>query len=185
MRLGLFFILVALPLLELALLLKVGQSIGLLWTMFVIFASAAVGTWVLHAQGFAVMRRTMKSLQAGKPPIGPAVDGMFLMFAGTLLLTPGFLSDAVGLLLLIPPLRHAIAAWSVRRILRSGTVRTTIFGEEAERARQWQGRRDGEGRARHDTHASTHAAPGDGPIIEGDFERLDEKTVDPSRRRSS
>lgn len=180
MRLGLFFIFVALPLLELALLLKIGQSIGLLWTLFIIFVTAAIGTWVLHAQGFAVMRRTMEFLQAGKPPIGPAVDGMFLMISGTLLLTPGFISDLFGLLLLIPPLRHAIAAWSVRRILRSGAVRTTIFGAEAERASERQAHREED--AQPDREAAR--SPNGGPIIEGEFKRLGEKTVDPGSRKS-
>jgi UPF0716 protein FxsA len=181
MRLGLALIFIAVPLIELALLLKIGQSIGLLWTLFVIIVTAIVGTWVLHVQGFAVMRRSLESLQAGKPPIGPAVDGMFLLFAGTLLLTPGFLSDILGLLLLLPPLRHAIAAWSIRRILRSGAVRTTIFGEEFERARERRERGDPSSRSQAN---SSHAPTGDGPIIDGEFERLGERTVDRGARKS-
>jgi UPF0716 protein FxsA len=180
MRLGLFFIFVAIPLLELALLLKIGQALGVWWTFFVIVSTAMLGVWVLYAQGFAVLKRTVESLQAGKPPIGPAVDGMFLMIAGGLLLTPGFLADALGLLLLIPPLRHATAAWCVRRLLRSKNVRTTIFGADAVR----EDRRPGGGTDSRETFRK-RAAPdsGAGPIIEGEFERLDERTVDKNRDR--
>lgn len=180
MRLGLFFIFVAVPLLELALLMKIGQSLGFWWTMFVILATATLGIWVLFTQGFTVLRRTVKSLQAGKPPIGPAVDGMFLMIAGTLLLTPGFLADALGLLLLIPPLRHAVAAWSVRRLLRSKTVRTTVFGSDtAQEQRGRDSRRDLREtfRKARDQHSES------GPVIDGEFERIDEQTIGPARDR--
>ena len=113
----------------------------------------------------------MASLQAGKPPIGPAVDGMFLMIAGFLLLTPGFIADGLGLVLLVPPVRRAIAAWSIRRLLRSAQVRTTIFGDDA-------GREARRARARADHARGSGAAPPtpqQGPIIDGEFERLDER----------
>lgn len=180
MRLGLFLIFVAIPLLELAILMKVGQSLGVWWTLFVILATAALGVWVLYVQGFAVLSRTVASLQAGKPPIGPAVDGMFLMIAGTLLLTPGFMADTLGLLLLVPTLRHAVAAWSVRRLLRSKTVRATVFGAEATRER----RQSDSGRDSRETFRNGRAPGSDGgPIIDGEFERIDEQTVDPDRGR--
>ena len=172
MQLGLFLVFVAVPLLELAVLIKVGQLIGFWWTLFLVLSSAVVGMWVLQSQGFAVMRRTMEQLQAGKPPIAPAVDGMFLMLAGCLFLVPGLITDVAGALLLIPKVRRSFAAWCVRRFLRSRHVRATVFTSKGSGPQSDRGR---------NSRPSAAEAPGEGPIIEGEFERLDEKTVDPNR----
>ena len=172
MQVGLFLILVAVPLIELAVLIKIGQSIGFWWTVLLVFASAIVGMWILQIQGFAAMRRTLESLSAGKPPIAPAVDGMFLMLAGGLFMVPGLLTDVAGALLLVPQLRRGFAAWCVRRFLNSSRVRTTVFKQKA-----------GENGPRSDERDREHRAPppGEGPIIDGEFERIGEKTVDRDR----
>jgi UPF0716 protein FxsA len=158
MRLVLFTAFTAIPLVEIALLVLLGRWIGFWATMGIIVGTAIIGTMVLHRQGFAVMERTMAAINAGKPPIGPVVDGGFLLLAGMLLITPGLITDSLGLLLLVPWVRRRIAAASVRRILRSQTFKeATAAGRPFEEPRP------------------RPAPPGDGPVIDGEFERLDER----------
>ena len=182
MKLGLFLLLAAVPILEIVLLVKLGQWLGIWPTVLIVLGTAVLGTYVLHRQGFKVVNRVMESMAAGKPPVGPAIDGAFLMTAGVLLIAPGVLTDLFGLLLLIPPLRHAVAAWSVRRFLRSAVVvRSETFTRAKAKAQAhdeqpWPGRREGARRER---------AAENGPVIDGEFERLDERTLDPRKAAGS
>lgn len=162
------------PIVEIALLVQFGERFGFWTTMAVIIGTAIFGTTVLQHHGFQVMNRAMESLNAGRPPIGPVVDGAFVMLAGILLITPGLISDSLGLLLLVPWIRHRVAAFGVRRALKAGRVHVDVF---TSRTRANAQARAGEGSARAGT--PPHGADaGDGPIIEGDFERIDEQTVD-------
>src|SRR5262249_35992693 len=102
MKLGLLFVFLALPLLELALMIKVGQWIGFWDTVLLLAAMALAGGLILREQGLAALTRALAAVRDGRPPIEPVVDSMFLMLAGMLLLVPGFLTDIAGLLLLIP-----------------------------------------------------------------------------------
>jgi UPF0716 protein FxsA len=122
-RLVLAFILIALPLLELALLIKTGQVIGFWATLAMVVGAGVIGALVLSRQSLAVVRRTREAVAEGRPPVAPVLDGAFLLLAGTLLITPGFISDVLALLLLIPPLRRGVARWGVRRLVRSAHVR--------------------------------------------------------------
>lgn len=168
------------PIVEIALLVKFGQWLGFWATMALIVGTGIFGTAVLHHQGFQVMNRAMESLNAGRPPIGPVVDGAFLMFAGLLLITPGLISDAVGLLLLIPWFRRRVATWGVRKALKAGRVQVDIFSSRRTTSAGPHPNSPGSGRAGAPPHPS---AAGDGPVIEGDFERIDERTVDANRKR--
>jgi UPF0716 protein FxsA len=184
MKFGLFLLLAAIPLIEIALLVKVGQWLGLWPTLGLVVATAFAGTYVLHRQGFAVMQRTMETMAAGKPPVGPVVDGAFLMMAGLLLIAPGLITDGLGLLLLIPPLRHRLAAWGVRLVLRSAVVRRSTFStgrsEQPWSEQPWPGEPP-----RPEAGARPGPATPAGPVIEGEFERVEERTVDARRRQQS
>lgn len=165
------------PIVEIAVLVKFGQAFGFWWTLVLILSTAVLGTAVMHHQGFQVMNRAMESLSAGRPPIGPVVDGAFIMLAGLLLITPGIISDVVGALMLVPWIRHRIAAWSVRTALKAGRVHVDVFTSRTTAS-------DGgpRGPAGFERGAPPHQSEaGDGPIIEGDFERLDERPVNPRR----
>lgn len=175
MWLGLFLVLVAVPLLELALLIKMGQWIGFWPTILVIILTAGCGATILYSQGFAAARRGAESMSSGRIPIGPVIDGFMLMVAGLLLLAPGLITDAAGILLLIPPLRRWIGAAGFRRMMAAGTFQASIFTSE---------RRSGptSGPAEPGTGKDEFArrpAPNKGPVIDGEFERIDEKTKDP------
>lgn len=160
MPIVLFLMLLAIPLIELALIIKVGQTLGFWMTIGLLFGMAALGTALLNRQGISAMRRASESLAAGRPPVGAAVDGLFLGVAALLLITPGFLSDILGLLLLIPPLRRLIASTLLRKLLDGGTV--VVYREEG---RSWPGDAGGSGGHRD-------GPSGRGVVIETEYERV-------------
>jgi UPF0716 protein FxsA len=96
---------VAVPLAEIAVLIRVGSWLGLMPTLALIILTAVVGTWMLRRQGFAVLARAQRQLEQGAMPVAEVFEGLCLLVAGVLLLTPGFITDACGALLLLPPLR--------------------------------------------------------------------------------
>ena len=96
---------IVMPLIEIAVLIQVGGWLGLWPTLGLIILTAIVGTWMLRQQGFAVLARAQDQLQKGAAPLGEVFEGFCLVIAGALLLTPGFVTDAIGGSLLIPPVR--------------------------------------------------------------------------------
>ena len=93
------------PLIEIAVLIQVGGWLGLWPTLGLIVLTAIIGTWMLRRQGFAVLARAQRQLEEGAIPLGEVFEGFCLVIAGALLLTPGFVTDAVGGALLMPPVR--------------------------------------------------------------------------------
>jgi UPF0716 protein FxsA len=102
-RLVALFILV--PLLETYLFLQIGAWIGPLPALIIIVATGFLGAWLTRTQGLSVIKRFRAALAQGRIPQQEVVEGLLILIAGVLLLTPGFLTDAVGYLLLVPPLR--------------------------------------------------------------------------------
>ncbi|MEQ3692380.1 MAG: FxsA family protein [Alcanivorax sp.] len=113
MPLLLIFIIV--PLAELAVLIKVGGAIGILWTFLLILFTAFVGVTLLRAQGLATLMRASERMQQGSIPAKELAEGFLLALAGALLLTPGFLTDAFGFSLLLPGVRGVMAASLLQR----------------------------------------------------------------------
>ena len=95
-RLVLGLTLIALPMLELALLIKTGQAIGFWATLALLVAAAVIGGAIMSRQGISVARRTQEAIAQGRPPVGPVLDGAFLFLAGALLISPGFITDVHG-----------------------------------------------------------------------------------------
>lgn len=108
MLLRLFIIFAAVPLLELYLLLAVGQRIGAAWTVALVLFTAALGAYLSKSQGLKTLERMRESLRRGVVPAAELVEGALILLAGVLLLTPGFMTDAAGFSLLLPPLRRHI-----------------------------------------------------------------------------
>ena len=104
---------IAVPLAELYVLIQVGEAIGVLDTIAVLFLVSVVGAWLAKREGLGVVRRMQAALNAGRVPGAELVDGFLILLAAALMLTPGFLTDVVAILLLLPPVRAA-----VRRQLR-------------------------------------------------------------------
>jgi UPF0716 protein FxsA len=108
----LLLLFIVVPIAELYVIIQVGQEIGVLWTIAILIADSVLGTLLMRSQGRAAWRRFNTTLQAGRPPAREVLDGVLVIFGGALLLTPGFLTDIFGLVLLLPPSRAV-----VRRIL--------------------------------------------------------------------
>ncbi len=118
----LFLIFVAVPIIEIALFIKVGGAIGLGATLAIVVLTAIAGTWLMRRQGLMTLERLQKSLAEGRNPADPMAQGAMILVAGILLLTPGFFTDAIGFLLLLPPVRVILIRWITARLLASGSV---------------------------------------------------------------
>jgi UPF0716 protein FxsA len=126
--LALIALFIVVPLAELYVILKVGDAIGAVWTILLLAADSVLGSLLLRAQGRSVWRRFNDALAQGKMPHREVVDGVLVIFGGAFLITPGFLTDIVGLLLLLPPTRAVIRRTLVRRLGRRATIRATRGG---------------------------------------------------------
>ena len=111
------------PLAELYVILKVGDAIGAVPTIALLAADSVLGWMLLRAQGRAVWRRFNETLAAGGMPHREVMDGVLVIFGGAFLITPGFLTDVVGLVLLIPPTRAVVRRLVARRLGRRVQVR--------------------------------------------------------------
>ena len=96
---------IVVPLAELAVIIAVGDLIGLLPTLLLLLLVSAAGAWLSKREGLAAWRRFQLALAEGRVPTVEVADGAMILLAGALLLTPGFLTDVVGILLLLPPTR--------------------------------------------------------------------------------
>ena len=96
------------PLVELAVIIQVGQAIGVAETILLLIAVSVAGGWLVKREGVGVLRRIQASVSAGRVPGRELADGGLIMFAGALLITPGFVSDVLGILLLLPPVRAVV-----------------------------------------------------------------------------
>jgi UPF0716 protein FxsA len=107
------FILV--PLAELYVIFKIGDTIGWLPTLALLAIDSVAGWWLLKSQGRTVWRRFQETMQTGRIPPREVVDGALVIFGGAFLLTPGFLTDILGFALLIPPTRAVFRRMLIRR----------------------------------------------------------------------
>jgi UPF0716 protein FxsA len=161
MQFAFLLLFIAAPLLELAVLIRVGQAIGVAATLAIVIGTAFLGLFVFRLQGFRVLNRARQALQEGTPPVIPVLDGSLLAMAGGLLILPGLIGDAIGLLLLIPPLRRLVAAWIVGRATVEGASRVKVFTVRRRTARTGD----------RGTDRATDKA---GPVIEGEYTRIDD-----------
>lgn len=104
------------PLLELYVLIQVGQAIGALETVAALILMGVVGGWLMKREGLGAVRRIQAQAQRGQVPGRELVDGFLILFGGALMLTPGFLTDVLGLSLLVPPLRAAVRRTLARQL---------------------------------------------------------------------
>jgi UPF0716 protein FxsA len=120
--LALIGVFIALPLVELYVILKVGDAIGAVWTILLLAADSVLGSMLLRSQGRSVWRRFNAALAEGRMPHREVIDGVLVIFGGAFLITPGFVTDFFGLLLLLPPTRSIIRSGVVRRLGRRVSV---------------------------------------------------------------
>ncbi len=160
-----FLIFLATPILEIVLFIEIGGLIGVVPTILIVIVTAIVGSVLLRLQGIAVIRRTQYALRAGELPVDPVIDGISLLVAGALLLTPGFFTDAVGFLLFVPPFRQALARRIFAHMVRSGHV--FVVGGEPEG--------DGRGPRQPGGRDDKRRRPDDDSVIDVDYEPVDEE----------
>lgn len=122
----LFVLFVLVPLIEIALFVVIGGWLTLWPTLAIVIVTGALGTVMIRQQGFRVMQNVQRALDTLGDPLAPLAHGAMILFAGALLLTPGFLTDAVGFLLLVPAVRGAVLNWMVR-----SRVHVRVFGARA------------------------------------------------------
>ena len=136
MPLLLVVLFIVVPIAELAILIQIGQLIGVWWTIALLVADAVLGSLLARSQGRLAWRRFNEALQAGRMPAREVMDGALVLFGGALLLTPGFLTDILGLVLLLPPTRALVRALLVRRFA-GRMVASARVGPRAPSARGW------------------------------------------------
>jgi UPF0716 protein FxsA len=118
MFLRLLLLFTVVPLVELFLLVKLGTVVGVGPTIALVIFTGVLGAWLARQQGLGVLRRLRAELEAGRLPAGALIDGLLILVAGAVLLTPGLLTDALGFVLLVPPSRAVVRRIVVERFAR-------------------------------------------------------------------
>ncbi|MEX5727962.1 UPF0716 protein FxsA [Rhodovulum iodosum] len=145
----LFLLFILVPLIEIGLFIQVGGLIGLWPTLGVVVLTAIAGTALMRQQGALALAQLRTSFNELRDPAEPLAHGAMILFSGALLLTPGFFTDTVGFLLLLPPVRRAAYNWLRSRV----KVQTFSYGEGQ-------------------TPPRPGPRGGDGDVIEGDFSEV-------------
>ena len=115
MPLLLVLIFIVVPLAELYVIIEVvGQAIGPVWTILLLAADSILGAMLMKSQGRAVWRRFQAAMSEGRMPHREILDGVLVIFGGAFLITPGFITDVIGIFCLVPPTRALIRRWIVR-----------------------------------------------------------------------
>lgn len=153
----LFFVV---PLIEIYLLIQVGGIIGALWTVMLVILTAVVGIKLLRYQGLSTLSRAQQSMAQGQLPAMEMLEGIFLAVGGALLITPGFLTDAIGLMCLFPLTRQAILSF----IVANSDVKVGGFGSQS----GFYSRHPGSAQEEDKPHRHV------GQTIEGEYTRKDD-----------
>lgn len=155
----LFIAFLAIPLIEIALFIQIGGAIGLGWTLLTVVVTALLGTVLVRNQGALALGQVRTSFNEMRDPTEPLAHGAMILFSGALLLTPGFFTDAVGFLLLVP----AVRASAFRFIRARVKVHTVRSGDQQPRR--------------------PHGYPGrqSGDVIDGEFTEVKEQPQGPKK----
>ena len=127
MRAFLVLAFIVVPLVELAIIIQVGQVIGPAWTILLLLAVSLAGAWLVRREGTRAWSQFRGALASGRVPADEVLTGALILFGGALLLTPGFATDTLGLLLMVPPVRAAIGT-TLKRQLGSRFTVTSLGG---------------------------------------------------------
>ena len=160
---------IAVPVIEIALFIEVGGWIGLWPTLAIVIVTAFAGTTLLRIQGLAVLQRAQESAARNEVPVQEVFNGLCLLVAGVLLLTPGFFTDALGFLLFVPLFRKIAGIGIWRWLSRRGHIYVTGFGP------------GGPSDPRGEPHCSGSRGTRGGPVIDGDFEEVNTPPNDRDR----
>ena len=148
----LFLLFIIMPILEMVILIKVGSMIGALYTIALVLLTAIIGISLLKHQGLQTLISANQKMRTGQMPVGEIGEGLMLAVAGALLLTPGFVTDTVGFLLLTPGVRQLLIHSVVARLLKAGNVVEGGY---------------------YYSHTEVYPERRDNDVIEGEFEPVD------------
>jgi UPF0716 protein FxsA len=140
---------VVVPLAEIYVLIQVGQVIGVWWTILLLVADSLLGSWLIKREGGRAWQALRTALGSGRMPARELADGALILVGGTLMLSPGFVTDAFGILLILPFTRPV-----ARRLLTRVLARRLLPGYPAGPGGPWDARRPG--------------PPTQGPVVRGD-----------------
>lgn len=149
---AIFVLFIAVPIVEIAVLIKVGGLLGFLPTIGIVILTAVLGTAMLRAQSMSTLASVQSKLNAGEVPALQMMEGVALLIGGVLLLTPGFVTDAIGFFCLVPTTRR----WLIKRILARSNLVVMSSAQY----------RDGQAE-------SQSSRPSNGDVIEGEYRRED------------
>jgi UPF0716 protein FxsA len=127
MPLVLILLFIVMPIAEIYVIIQVGQAIGALWTVLLLIADSIIGARLLSWQGRTAWRRFQEALAGGRMPHNEVLDGAMIVIGGAFLLTPGFITDILGLVLILPPTRAVVRRAIIRSIQRRGAVTRVAF----------------------------------------------------------
>jgi len=161
----LLLLFIAVPLIEIALFVQLGSVLDLGWILLIVVMTAILGTWLVRQQGRGVLRQIQGSFETLRDPTEPLAHGAMILFSGALLLTPGFFTDAVGFLLLVPAVREIAFRWLRSKVVvyQSGAGPRPNANGPHPRGPHPQGRAAGGG---------AHRQPGRPDVIETEYEDL-------------
>ena len=163
LKIALILAFAALPLLEIGLLIRLGQLIGIWWLAAIIIGTAILGTYVIRRVGLSVFERALTRLNSDREGFSPLFDGFLQVLAGLLLIFPGVISDLFGAILLVPQIRQVV--------IRTGLLKlVTLFHYQAEVSRETFRAKGPEASGKDD-----------GPVIEGEYERVSERPLRPGK----
>ena len=109
---------IGLPIIELALLIKLHGMVGFLPTVFIVLSTGIIGAWLVRRQGLAMLFHIQREMSIGNLPAPQMIDGVMILVAGALLVTPGLITDTAGFLLLVPQVRERIRFWLRKKLER-------------------------------------------------------------------
>jgi UPF0716 protein FxsA len=124
-------LLIAWPIAELFVIVKVAEALGVLATIVLLIAAWPLGMWALRSQGAAAWRRLGLAVAEGRPPGREVLDGGLIVLGGALLMVPGFITDALGIVLLLPLTRALLRLLVIRNFRSRIVIRATRFGPRA------------------------------------------------------
>jgi UPF0716 protein FxsA len=162
----LFLLFAILPILEIAILVNVGEQIGGWYTVAIVIVTAFAGAHLVKQQGLSTLMQAQQKMQAGTMPGQEMAEGLLLVVAGVLLVTPGFMTDGIGFLLSLPMTRPLIAKRLVKH-LSLNVVNSSFNGNFAQ------------------DHQPPHSSNQSEDIIEGEFERKDKPPANPALKDDS
>lgn len=162
--------LLVIPLLEIYVLIQVGEQIGVPLTIVLLIVMSIAGAWLLKREGGAAWRRLRTAISEGRVPTSEVVDGAMILFGGALMLTPGFISDIFGVLLILPPtraplkgaFRKLLGGWFLGRAGTVGKVSRAAYGASVIRSRRVRSDEDGPTKRLPGETSPSAPAPGDG-----------------------